>query len=76
MNDRVHLHTLSHSPFLQQKDKSLLIETSRSRGGVVVVVSRDDSAGDPGAGVARLEALGVAAVAQVVDAGVHYDGAA
>ena len=43
---------------------------------MVVAVSRDDSAGDPGAGVARLEALGVAAVAHVVGAGVHDDGAA
>ena len=33
----------------------------------------DDAAGDPGAGVARLLALGVAALAHVVGSGVYDD---
>ena len=69
-----HSHTLPPS-FLPAGT----LEASRAGagcGGAVVVVSPDDAARDPCAGVARLEALGVAAVAHVVGAGVHDDGAA
>ena len=42
----------------------------------VLAVPADDAAGDPGAGVARLLALGVAALAHVVGAGVDDDSSA
>ena len=60
----------------------LVVEPPRPRGrhcrpsataAEVLTVPADDAAGDPGAGVARLLALGVAALAQVVRAGVDDD---